>query len=253
METLGDLSAISTIIETCQGALGVKVALDDFGTGYSSLTHLRSLSANTIKIDQSFVRDMLDDPSDYAIIDGIIGMSDSFNREVIAEGVETTNHGIMLLVMGCEEAQGYGIAKPMPANDYPLWLSNYRPNKEWQQCGNKHRSIKEKKVELFRLVARQWQETFINTIQSTPEAIDHWPIMNSKNCACGTWIKRARQEQLFAAESLKQLDKAHNALHLVAHSLLQQYQDGHVDSAREGLPEFQTSFDKIESALDRCE
>ena len=85
---LGDLNAISRIIKRCQDSLGVNISLDDFGTGYSSLTHLRSLSANTIKIDQTFVRDMLDDPSDYAIIDGVIGLADAFDREVIAEGVE---------------------------------------------------------------------------------------------------------------------------------------------------------------------
>jgi len=92
-----DLQAISWIIKTCQEFLGVNIALDDFGTGYSSLTHLRSLTANTIKIDQSFVRDVLDDPDDFTIIDGVIGLANSFNRKVIAEGVETTEHGLMLL------------------------------------------------------------------------------------------------------------------------------------------------------------
>jgi len=73
--------------------LGVKVALDDFGTGYSSLTHLRSLPVQTIKIDQTFVRYMLDDdPSHYSIIDGVIALRESFGRTVIAEGVETTEH-----------------------------------------------------------------------------------------------------------------------------------------------------------------
>jgi diguanylate cyclase (GGDEF)-like protein/PAS domain S-box-containing protein len=249
---LGDLTAIRAIIKTCQTALGVNVALDDFGTGYSSLTHLRSLPVDTIKIDQSFVRDMLDDPSDYAIIDGIIGLSDSFNREVIAEGVETTNHGLMLLIMGCEAAQGYGITKPMPADEFPQWLTEYTPNQDWQQCGNKHRSNKENKVELFRLITDHWKDQFVYNIQSLPKNIEQWPIMNSNRCPCDTWIKRARQERLFEPEGLKHLDKAHEALHSVARSILLQYQDGDVDIARGRLDELLSYFDDMNNVLEIC-
>jgi len=128
---LGDLNTIRNILNTCQDILGVNIALDDFGTGYSSLTHLKNLPANTIKIDQNFVKNMLDDPDDYAIINGVLALADSFNREVIAEGVETTEHGLMLLKMGCYAAQGYGIARPMPATEFPNWLHNYTPNQQW--------------------------------------------------------------------------------------------------------------------------
>jgi len=242
---LGDLSAISNIIETCQRDLGVKVALDDFGTGYSSLTHLRSLPVDTIKIDQSFVRDMLDDPSDYAIIDGIIGLSESFNREVIAEGVETTEHGLMLLMMGCEEAQGYGIAKPMPAETIEPWLKDYSPNQAWQQCSNNHLTTKEKKLKFFRLVSEHWKEEFISNIQSSPEKVESWPIMNSKRCPCGAWIKRSKQDPSFKAEDLKQFNQAHEALHRIAQAHYLQYRDGDVDVARESLSELQASFDKM--------
>ena len=250
---LGDLNAITTVIETCQGALGVKVALDDFGTGYSSLTHLRSLPADTIKIDQSFVRDMIDDPSDYAIIDGIIGLADSFGRKVIAEGVETTNHGLMLLMMNCEEAQGYGIAKPMPADDIPQWLTKYTPNQEWQHCGNKYRSSKETKVKLFKLVTEQWKNSFINNIQSSPDKSELWPILNGKRCPAGTWIKRSEHEQLFELEGLERLDKAHEAMHLIAQGLYFEYQEGDMNAAREGLVKFQTAFDNMIHALGMCE
>lgn len=109
---LGDLKTISNIIKKCQDTLGVRIALDDFGTGYSSLAHLRNLSVQTIKIDRSFVRGLLDDPNDFAIINAVISLAEAFNREVIAEGVETTSHGLMLLAMGCDEAQGYGISRP---------------------------------------------------------------------------------------------------------------------------------------------
>jgi EAL domain-containing protein (putative c-di-GMP-specific phosphodiesterase class I) len=133
---LGDLQAISTIIKTCQDNYGVSIALDDFGTGYSSLTHLRNLSANTIKIDKSFVLNMLKDADDYAIINGVIGLANAFNRKVIAEGVETIEHGLMLLEMGCEQAQGYGIARPMPAENILTWLDDNKANDEWLACGN---------------------------------------------------------------------------------------------------------------------
>ncbi|MCF7971164.1 MAG: EAL domain-containing protein [Methylococcaceae bacterium] len=250
---LGDLDTISTIIESCQAALGVTIALDDFGTGYSSLTHLRSLPANTIKIDQSFIRDMLDDPSDYTIVDGVIGLAESFNRKVIAEGVETTEHGLMLLVMGCEQAQGYSIAKPIPADDFPQWLQEYIPNQEWISCAHVYRTEKENRIKLFRLTSEHWKTNFINTINSSPDDIEHWPIQNSKHCHCGAWIKRVKQEQLFEEKDLKQVEKTHEALHLVAHTLHKQYNDDDIESAREGLPKLQAAFDKMSNALGLCE
>ncbi|GIC75588.1 EAL domain-containing protein [Moritella sp. F3] len=133
---LTDLNTIRGILDTCRNVLGVNIALDDFGTGYSSLTHLKDLPANTIKIDQSFVKNMLDEPDDYAIISGVLALANSFNREVIAEGVETTEHGLMLLEMGCYAAQGYGIARPMPAAKILAWLRSYTPNQQWLNSSN---------------------------------------------------------------------------------------------------------------------
>ncbi|NJD25163.1 MAG: EAL domain-containing protein [Betaproteobacteria bacterium] len=111
--------------------LGVSFALDDFGTGYSSLTYLKRLPVRVLKIDQSFVRDMLSDPDDLAIIAGVLGLARSFGREVVAEGVETVAHGEALLRLGCEVAQGYGIARPMPATDLPAWRAQWHPDPRW--------------------------------------------------------------------------------------------------------------------------
>ena len=84
-----------------------------------------------LKIDQSFVRDMLDDPDDLAILEGVIGLATAFQREVIAEGVETVAHGTLLLQLGCELAQGYGIARPMPAEELPPWSASWQPDPAW--------------------------------------------------------------------------------------------------------------------------
>ena len=128
---LEDVYYVSKIMNDCK-ALGVNFALDDFGTGYSSLTYLRRLPASLIKIDQSFVRDMLDDEDDLAIVEGVVALAKSFKRDVIAEGVETIEHGTALLHIGCELAQGYGIARPMPAFDIPSWISDWKPDDSWQ-------------------------------------------------------------------------------------------------------------------------
>jgi len=120
-----DMAQVHRVMHACHG-LGVRFALDDFGTGYSSLTYLKHLPADTLKIDRSFVQGMLGDPNDQAIVEGIIGLANAFRRQVIAEGVETQAHGARLLELGCELAQGYGIAQPMPAADLPAWVALWR-------------------------------------------------------------------------------------------------------------------------------
>jgi diguanylate cyclase (GGDEF)-like protein/PAS domain S-box-containing protein len=130
---LQDVNHVSQVIDACRD-IGVRCALDDFGTGYSSLTYLRRLPVSTLKIDQSFVINMLEGPQDMAILQGVIGLAKSFGRSVIAEGVETTAHGTQLLLLGCELAQGYGIARPMPAQRLSAWAASWQPPEEWSQA-----------------------------------------------------------------------------------------------------------------------
>ena len=246
---LGDINKITHIIETCQERLGVSFSLDDFGTGYSSLTHLRSLPVDTIKIDQSFVRDMLDDPSDYSIIEGVLALTNTFNRSVIAEGVETTNHGLMLLLMGCEQAQGYAIAKPMPANVFLQWLSNYIPNENWLICGNKERNHKENSLEIFRMISDQWKDKLRMKIVSSPDDTKLWPFIDSDRCHCGNWIHQKKQEQLFEKEGLEQLEQAHNKIHVIANVIQRKYQAGDVDYARAVLADLDLAFKDMNNAI----
>jgi EAL domain-containing protein (putative c-di-GMP-specific phosphodiesterase class I) len=88
-----------------------------------------------LKIDQSFVRDMLENPDDQVILQGVIGLAEAFKRVVIAEGVETVEHGTTLLQLGCDLAQGYGIARPMPADAMPAWVATWRPDPAWNRTG----------------------------------------------------------------------------------------------------------------------
>lgn len=242
---LSDLSAIGAIINTCHDSFGVSIALDDFGTGYSSLNHLRHLKAKTVKVDRSFVKSMLDNPNDYAIVDGVISLADTFNREVIAEGVETTEHGLMLLIMGCELAQGYGIARPMPAELFPSWLNSYKANPEWIKCGSNFLSPEKQRLKLFKLITDQWVSSFKKTIYSSPEDIESWPTMKQSQCHCGTWIKRSRKENIFNETYLDNLDQAHKDMHRLAAELKGIYLDDDLEHARNGVKQLESTLDEL--------
>ncbi|WP_110968412.1 putative bifunctional diguanylate cyclase/phosphodiesterase [Pseudomonas huaxiensis] len=121
---LGDMSCAVRNINDCQ-ALGVTFSLDDFGTGYSSLSYLEKLDTQSIKIDQSFIRGILNDKKSLLLTIAIIGLAKSFNRQVIAEGVETIEQADLLMRLGCDIAQGYVIAKPMPAEHVLQWVDQF--------------------------------------------------------------------------------------------------------------------------------
>ena len=123
---LEDIARVGEIIKTCR-EFGVGFALDDFGTGYSPLTCLSKLEVDALKIDQSFVRVMLEEKGAHAIVQGIIGLAHAFDRTVVAEGAEHAAHFQALLEMGCPIVQGYGISKPMPASALLEWSAREWP------------------------------------------------------------------------------------------------------------------------------
>lgn len=103
---------------------GFRIAVDDFGTGQSSLQYLKSLPIDSLKIDQVFVRNMMNDRRDRSIVNSVISMAQSLDLEVIAEGVEDPAAIEYLAARGCTHAQGYAIARPFPAADLPAWKRN---------------------------------------------------------------------------------------------------------------------------------
>jgi diguanylate cyclase (GGDEF)-like protein/PAS domain S-box-containing protein len=120
---LEELEPIEQVIKECV-EMGIGFSLDDFGTGYSSLVYLRRLSIEELKIDQSFVRDMLENLDDEAIVVGVISLGKAFGLRVVAEGVETAQQAQHLVNLGCSIVQGYGFGRPMPAQAFQKWYAN---------------------------------------------------------------------------------------------------------------------------------
>ncbi|MGE5478648.1 MAG: EAL domain-containing protein [Bacteroidales bacterium] len=130
---LEDVTQARQTLEACQ-RLGVGGALDDFGTGYSSLTYLRHLPIDTLKIDQSFIRDLDNNAEDLTIVKGVVILAAGLGRDVLAEGVEKVEHGEVLLSIGCELGQGYRIAPPLPPEHFLGWLRQWQPDPSWGKC-----------------------------------------------------------------------------------------------------------------------
>jgi diguanylate cyclase (GGDEF)-like protein/PAS domain S-box-containing protein len=126
-----NIQHVSACLQACQ-ALGVQFSLGGFGTGYSSLSYLKRLQTQTIKIDKSFVRDIVNDRDDLALTMAVIGLARAFGRQVIAEGLESIEHGELLLSLGCEVAQGCFIARPMPPAQIPGWVAGFVAPVQWQ-------------------------------------------------------------------------------------------------------------------------
>ncbi len=183
-----DIDCVSHIIKECT-EMGIQFSLDDFGTGYSSLTYLKRLSAQTLKIDQSFISNLLENSNDMAIVEGILGLSQAFHCQVIAEGVETVEVGTLLLNLGCQFAQGYIISRPMPAEELPQWISNFCVPKEWQEADNTLSSEASYTITLLYLSHHQLSTRVQQAIKQGAGSLIPVHFCDSTLCQLGQWIK----------------------------------------------------------------
>ena len=120
-----DIAAAASHLNSLK-KIGVLIAIDDFGTGYSSLSYLRGLPLDKIKIDKSFVQDVLLDEDDATIVRAIIQLGRSLNMEVIAEGVESAEQEAYVIAQGCNEGQGYYYSRPLSAAAVDIWIRQYQ-------------------------------------------------------------------------------------------------------------------------------
>ena len=240
---LEDLIGVSRVMKACR-ELGVEFALDDFGTGYSSLTYLKRLPVSLLKIDQSFVRDMLDDPDDLAILEGVISLASSFRRQVIAEGVETVEHGRMLLQLGCELAQGYGIARPMPASDLPNWVARWRPDANWSNLAPVDRD------DYPLLFAATEHRAWIAAMdEHLKDARNEPPAIDLHLCRFGQWLDADGQNRYGAHADFWRIDHLHRQVHSVAKRLTERRNELDPEASRSGLDELHGLRDQLLARL----
>jgi len=231
---IGDLNGASQVLAGCR-ALGVRFALDDFGTGYSSLAYFRNLSVDLIKIDQSFVRDMLEDPNDLGIVDSVVRLAQAFNRPVIAEGVETLEHGAALLLLGCKLAQGYGVARPMPADQLLPWMAQWTTAAAWRHLPAVCASTDKLALRAATRSHHRWMAMVMETLEAV--MAQHDAAADLPPCRFGHWFRSSGGVQYGTQALFTQLGQQHEAVHHVADELLGLARMGRADEARHRLPE----------------
>jgi len=236
---MDNLDHVSRVLEECR-KMGVKFVLDDFGTGYSSLTYLKQLPVSQIKIDKSFVRDMPQDADNLIILLAVLGMAKAFDLEVIAEGVETVEHGVLLLQLGCELAQGYGIARPLDGAELPAWVKTWRPDPAWVNLS----ALQQQNLPL--LFASIEHKAWVNAIEAflrgdRPSA----PSIDHQACRFGNWLQTQGRAFLAANPAMQRVDALHRELHMLAAQVLELRDAGQNTQALARMPELQVASDKF--------
>lgn len=222
---LEDMRVSSEAIRRCR-AMGVRVTLDDFGTGFSSLVHLKHLAADALKIDMSFVSGMLINPGDRAIVEGVIGLAASFRLQVIAEGVEFIDQVLMLMELGCDVMQGYGIARPMSGKRMLQWLAEFKPDPLWSLPASHLTS--RGYFELLQAEANHhyWIDRVIANLddphdQTTPES-----LLDHRQCRFGQWYYDEGRRHFCNISEFDSLDEIHQSIHQTAARLCEHHKAG---------------------------
>lgn len=224
-----DFVQVSQSMALCE-RMGLRFALDDFGSGYSSLTYLKRLPAYLLKIDQGFIRDMLEDPDDIAILDALLALARSFGRNCIAEGVESIKHGEILLRLGCEWGQGYAIGHPMPVHEFEQWLHTWQAPLSWK--GFKPDSRAALPVPFTYADHRVWISQMIDYLSGKTQVPPQSETLQY-------WRDQSGRPTFFGKNPDDQVDALHQSIQQLAHTLSEMKNAGRVEALRAGIDKLQ--------------
>lgn len=228
---ISNTAHVQKVIKDCE-ALGIHFSLDDFGTGYASLTYLKEIPAGTIKIDQSFVRDVLDDSDDLALVEGIIGLASAFRRIVVAEGVETPEQGVLLMRLGCDLVQGYGIARPMPAEQIPDWVAAFRPDPQWALWADAHWEM----IDFPLLVAQydhlKWVHRIAMSLEGGNLQLSEAELADHHQCRFGHWYYGHGLVRYGHLDEFRELEAIHRDVHKLGPDIIRLHTEGRHEEAR---------------------
>jgi hypothetical protein len=238
-----DAAELSQLLTKCR-TTGVSFALDDFGAGHISLAELKGLPVDVLKIDPGFVREILENPADLGILEGIIGLIAAFRRQAVAEGVETVEQGLMLLHLGCELAQGFGIAQPMPAGEFPAWAAAWRPDPRWTEAVTV--AVDERPLLHAGVEHRAWAaaiEAFLK------KESDQEPRLSRYQCQFGAWLYGEGPAGRSSQPEFQPIVALHWRIHALAAGIVKFHTQGRDEEGLARLGELKDLVDKLADLL----
>lgn len=243
---IGDTDKVIGVMRAC-AAMGVRFSLDDFGTGYSSLTYFHRLPIDILKIDQNFVKEMLDRAGDLDIVEGILRMADTLQRPVVAEGVESLEIGMMLLQLGCRYAQGNGIAEPMSAEAVLPWIAAWKRNADWKVLWHDPAMLDgayDLNVAIFS--HRRWLDAVAAYVRGERTEA---PPLDAQSCQFGRWYKGVGRSRYGARESYPFIQSKYHRVHALALEIGQLIGEDQRAQARKLLPQLYAERDELIALL----
>ena len=239
---IDDFARASSVLKQCRD-LGFRISLDDFGTGFSSLTHLRELPVDLLKIDRSFVQAMLEDPNDLGIVDSVIRLAQAFDCPVVAEGMETPEQGAALLLLGCDQAQGYFFSRPLPADHIGTWLAARADGEDLPVLQARHHSVDRLVVETVIHHQTQWTRKVTDRIEAWLAhptcAIDLAPSRLQQ------WCQRSGAARFRRRDGFARLVSELADVQRVAEDCLHLAQTGQEEQVRAHLPDLHKASDRV--------
>ncbi|STX50402.1 sensory box protein (GGDEF domain/EAL domain) [Legionella busanensis] len=230
-EALADLQLVSRIIRDCRER-DILFSLDDFGTGYSSLTYLKELDIAEVKLDQSFIRNILKKPKDLAILKSTIDLCRIMGHELVAEGVETVLHGKLLMHLGCNHVQGFAISKALSSNALIPWLKNWSLGAEWR-----YDELTNELIDKFIYIAVEHYMQFQKIGQYLKNEQVSLPDLNLKNCLLDKMLHKYASK--LASEAFDKLNTYHKKQHLLAKKIIQLAKSNNHEEAYKQLEQFE--------------